>query len=374
MASRTLIVNLGPRSYPVVFAVNEQPAPASFLPPPLTGQLAFVVADRNSLPWTDIVLASLKQAGFRVQRFDLEPGEEQKCWRGAERILDGLVDAGADRTTAMVAVGGGVVGDLAGFAASIYARGLSLIMVPTTLLAMVDSSIGGKVAINHKRAKNLFGSFHQPRGVWIDIKTLETLPDKEYRSGLGEVIKYGLALDADLFAEIEKQATAILKREPGPLLSIVEACCRHKARIVEQDERDEKGLRAVLNLGHTFAHAFEAAAGYGSWAHGEAVSAGLICACCLAQDRDLITKELVDRVRELVRRCGLPTAIGPWPGHDLLKAIHLDKKAAGSRPRFIVPTAIGKTKILDDVSDPEVLRVLERCRSTARVASGAPHD
>jgi 3-dehydroquinate synthase len=374
MASRTLNVNLGPRSYHVVFATAERPAPASFLPPPLVGQLAFVVADRNSLPWTENVLASLEQAGFRVHRFELEPGEQQKTWREAERMLDGLVDAGADRTTVIVAVGGGVVGDLAGFVASIYARGLSLIMVPTTLLAMVDSSIGGKVAVNHERAKNLFGSFHQPRGVWIDIKTLDTLADKEYRNGLGEVIKYGLALDADLFAEIEKQAPAILKREPGTLVSIVETCCRLKARIVEQDERDEKGLRAVLNLGHTFGHAFEVVAGYGSWAHGEAVSAGLVCACCLAQDRGLVTRELVDRVSQLARRLGLPTAIEPWPGADLLRAMHLDKKAAGSKPRFIVPTAIGKTKILDDVSDPEILHVLERCRGTAGASTGARSD
>jgi len=368
------MVDLGPRSYAVVLAANERPALASFLQPPIMGRLAFVVADRNVLPWTDNVIASLEQAGFRVQRFEIEPGEQQKSWRGAERVLDGLVDAGADRTTTMVAVGGGVVGDLAGFVASIYARGLALLMVPTTLLAMVDSSIGGKVAVNHLRAKNLFGSFHQPRGVWIDIQTLDTLPDKEYRSGLGEVIKYGLALDADLFTNVEKQAAAILEREPGPLLAVIEACCRLKARIVEQDERDEKGLRAVLNLGHTFGHAFEAAAGYGTWAHGEAVGAGLICACCLAQDRGLVTRELVDRVRDLVGRFGLPTAIESWPGEDLLAAMHLDKKAAGSQPRFIVPTAIGRTKILDDVSDPEVLHVLERCRSTARLSTGVHRD
>jgi 3-dehydroquinate synthase len=374
MASRTLTVNLGPRSYRVVLAVNERPALASFLPRPISGQLAFVVTDKNALPWTGSILTSLEEIGFRVKRFDIEPGEQQKSWRGAERILDGLVDAGADRTTIMIAVGGGVVGDLAGFVASIYGRGLALLMVPTTLLAMVDSCIGGKVSVNHARAKNLFGSFHQPRGVWIDIQTLSTLPDKEYRSGLGEVIKYGLALDAELFADIEKQTAAILNREPGPLLSVIEACCRLKARIVEQDERDDKGLRAVLNLGHTFGHAFEAAAGYGSWAHGEAVSAGLVCACLLAQDRGLVMKELVDRVSELLGRFGLPTAIEPWAGADLLAAIHLDKKAAGSRPRFIVPVAVGKTQILDDVSDPEILRVLERCRAKARVSTGKRND
>src|SRR5262249_27656228 len=181
---------------------------------------------------------------------------------------------------------------------------------------------------------------------------------------------YGLALDADLFADIEKQAAAILKREPGPLLSVIEACCRLKARIVEQDERDEKGLRAVLNLGHTFGHAFEAAARYGSWAHGEAVSAGLVCACFLAQDRGLVTRELVDRVSDLVGRFGLPTAIEPWPGADLLAAMHLDKKAAGSRPRFIVPVAVGKTTILDDVRDAEIMDVLDRCRGTARLSGG----
>jgi 3-dehydroquinate synthase len=352
--------------------VNERPALTTFLPPPIKNQLAFVVTDRNAFSWTDSILASFMEAGFRVHRLSIEPGEYQKSWQGAEVILDQLVDAGADRTTIIVAVGGGVVGDLAGFVASIYARGLSLLMVPTTLLAMVDSSVGGKVAVNHLRAKNLFGSFHQPRGVWIDIKTLDTLPDKEYRSGLGEVIKYGLALDAELFAEIERQAPAILKRDPAPLLSLIEACCRLKARIVEQDERDEKGLRAVLNLGHTFGHAFETAAGYGSWAHGEAVAAGLICDSCLAQDRGLVTRDLVDRVTDLVRRFGLPTALGPWPNEGLLAAMHLDKKAAGSRPRFIVPTAIGNTTILDNVSDPEILHVLERCRGTSDASTEVP--
>jgi 3-dehydroquinate synthase len=374
MASRALTVNLGPRSYPVVLAENERPAVGSFLPPPVTGQLALVVADRNSMRWTEGVCSSLVQAGFRNELFVIEPGEQGKTWRGAERVLDGLADAGADRNTVVVAVGGGVVGDLAGFVAAVYARGLRLVMVPTTLLAMVDSSIGGKVAVNHPRAKNLFGTFHQPKGVWIDISVLETLPDREYKSGLGEVIKYGLALDAELFARIEGQAGAIIRREPGPVLSMIEACCRLKARIVEQDEYDEKGLRTVLNLGHTFGHAFEAASGFGSWAHGEAVSAGLICACCLAQHRGLVTDELVDRVANLARRFGLPTAIEPWPNADLLAAMLLDKKVADSRPRFIVPTAIGKTKILDDVTDDEICRTLEQCRCAARTSFASRSD
>src|SRR5262249_23592721 len=197
-------------------------------------------------------------------------------------------DLRADRQTLIIAVGGGVVGDLAGFVAATYARGLHLLMVPTTLLAMVDSSVGGKVAVNHLRAKNLIGAFHQPVGVWSDTQTLETLPDREYKSGLAEVVKYGVIMDAGFFVYLEEKVKAVNRRDSEVVRMVVARCCRLKADIVEKDEREQSGLRMALNYGHTFAHAFETVTGYGRWLHGEAVAAGMVCAGRLAARRGLI--------------------------------------------------------------------------------------
>ncbi len=230
-------------------------------------------------------------------------------------LYDQLAHMDADRATLVVAVGGGVVGDLAGFVAATYARGLPLLMVPTTLLAMVDSSVGGKVGINHPQGKNLIGAFHQPVGVWIDIAALATLPDRAFRSGLAEIVKYGVSLDAALFSYLEEHADAIIRREPATIRHIVVRSCELKAAIVEQDEREESGLRAILNYGHTFAHAFESASGYSGWLHGEAVAAGMACAARLAENRGLIPPELTQRQRDLLIRFGLP--IAPSVGRSL---------------------------------------------------------
>jgi 3-dehydroquinate synthase len=260
----------------------------------------------------------------------------------------------------VVAVGGGVIGDLAGFVAATFARGLPLLMVPTTLLAMVDSSVGGKVAVNHPRAKNMIGVFHQPVGVWIDTAVLGTLPDREYRSGLAEVVKYGVILDAPLFEFLEANTDAVLAREPEAIRHIVTRCCRLKADVVEKDEREETGLRAVLNYGHTFAHAFETAAGYGTWLHGEAVAAGMVCASRLAQSRGLIGADLTGRQDRLLRRFGLPTEPEPWPAADLLTTMRSDKKALSGQLRFILPRRLGEVALFDDVPEAAVAAVLSR--------------
>src|SRR5206468_1436875 len=210
-------------------------------------------------------------------------------------------------------------------------RGLPLLMVPTTLLAMVDSSVGGKVGVNHPRGKNLIGAFHQPVGVWIDTATLATLPDREYRSGLAEVVKYGVILDAELFAYLEAHADAVVDRDPGAVRHVVARSCRLKADVVEQDEREETGLRAVLNYGHTFAHAFETAAGYGAWLHGEAVAAGMVCASRLAARIGLIPDELTQRQIRLLEKFGLPVAPKAWPAEELLTLMRRDKKAQAGR-------------------------------------------
>jgi 3-dehydroquinate synthase len=232
-------------------------------------------------------------------------------------------------------------------------------MVPTTLLAMVDSSVGGKVAVNHPKAKNLIGVFHQPVGVWIDTAVLATLPEREYRSGLAEVVKYGVILDAELFAYLEERAEDVLRREPAAVEHIVARSCRLKADVVEQDEREEKGLRVVLNYGHTFAHAFETVAGYGTWLHGEAVAAGMACAARLAVRRGLAPAELEERQGRLLERFGLPTAPERWPAEDLLASMRSDKKAEAGRLRFVLPVRMGEVRLFDDVSEAEVRQVLE---------------
>jgi 3-dehydroquinate synthase len=254
-----------------------------------------------------------------------------------------------------------VVGDLAGFVAATWNRGLDLLMVPTTLLAMVDSSVGGKVGINHPRGKNLIGAFHQPRGVWIDTTMLSTLPDREYRSGLAEVVKYGVILDAELFRYLEEHAAEVLSREPAAVEHLVASSCRLKADVVEQDERELTGLRAILNYGHTFAHAFETVAGYGAWLHGEAVAAGMVCASLLAQRRGLLGQEATERQRGLLRAFGLP--VGPesdWNIDALLGVMRSDKKAVGGCLRFVLPGRLGgQVALFDDIEERDVREVLQ---------------
>jgi 3-dehydroquinate synthase len=232
-------------------------------------------------------------------------------------------------------------------------------MVPTTLLAMVDSSVGGKVGINLPAGKNLVGAFHQPAGVWIDTTNLDTLPDREYRSGLAEVVKYGVILDAELFAWLEGNAEAILRREPGAVEHIVSRSCRLKAGVVEKDEREETGLRMVLNYGHTFAHAFESVSGFGAWLHGEAVAAGMVCASRLAERRGLIPANVTERQIALLGRFGLPTQPEPaWTAEALIAVMRRDKKNIGGRLRFVLPTRIGEVRVFDDVPETQVRDVL----------------
>jgi 3-dehydroquinate synthase len=258
----------------------------------------------------------------------------------------------------VVALGGGVVGDLAGFVAATFNRGLPLLMVPTTLLAMVDSSVGGKVGVNHPRGKNLIGAFHQPAGVWIDPAYLATLPEREFNSGLAEVVKYGVILDAVFFAWLEEHQGAVARRDPAAISHIVSRSCRLKADVVEQDEREETGLRAVLNYGHTFAHAFETVAGYGTWLHGEAVAAGMACAARLARRRGLLDADVPRRQADLLRSFGLPTAPLSWPADALLEVMRSDKKNVGGRLRFVLPRRLGEVALFDDVPEADVRAVL----------------
>jgi 3-dehydroquinate synthase len=355
--SETVHVNLGPRSYDI--AIGQAGGIGPFARSCCAGSLALIVHDANVAAHAVGVAKSLGEFGFRTASVELPAGEAQKSQQTLALLWDRLAELPADRRTLVVPVGGGVMGDLAGFAAATFARGLPLLMVPTTLLAMVDSSVGGKVGINHQKAKNLIGAFHQPAGVWIDPAVLDTLPDREYRSGLAEVVKYGVILDADFFTYLEEQAEAILRRDPAVVRTVVARCCRLKADVVEKDEREETGLRAVLNYGHTFAHAFETAQGYGGWLHGEAVAAGMVCASKLAEKKGLIPAGLTDRQRQLLARFNLPTAPQPWPIDDLLATMRSDKKALAGRLRFILPTRLGEVRLFDDVADAEVRATLK---------------
>jgi len=361
----TVRVNLGPNSYDIAVTTGDAHGVGPFARQHARGRRAVLVTDERVRPHAEAVAAALAAADFETSTVVLPPGESQKALSVAGGLYDRLVDFQADRQTLVVAVGGGVIGDLAGFVAATFARGMPLLMVPTTLLAMVDSAVGGKVGVNHPRAKNLIGAFHQPIGVWIDTAALDTLPDREYRSGLAEVVKYGVVLDPELFGYLEEHAADVLRRDPAAVRDIVARCCRLKADVVERDERETTGLRLVLNYGHTFAHAFETAAGYSGWLHGEAVAAGMVCASRLAQRLGLLPAELTRRQERLLEAFGLPIRPGPWPAADLVATMRSDKKALAGRLRFVLPRQLGAVVVSNDIPEAEVARLLEDATNPA---------
>ena len=304
------------------------------------------------------VAVGFETDGWLVGRHVLEPGELSKSFAVAQSMFDSLVALPADRSTLVVAVGGGVVGDAAGFVAATYARGIRFVQVPTTLLAQVDSSVGGKVAVNHPQAKNLIGAFHQPAGVLIDTATLETLPERDYRSGLAEVVKYGVILDEEFFDYLEQHVTELATRDPGVLAHVVARSCELKAEVVGQDERETTGLRAVLNYGHTFAHAYEALAGYGELLHGEAVSIGMIQESRLAERLGRIDSQTTDRQIGLLEQLGLPVAAPTEHSSDeMLGRMRLDKKTTGGQLRFVLPSRMGHVELVDAIPE-ELVREL----------------
>lgn len=309
------------------------------------------------------VAASLESAGVEVVRFAVPSGETAKSVAHAERLWNAFADAAIDRGTHVVAVGGGVVGDLAGFLAATFGRGLALWQVPTTLVAQVDSSIGGKTGINLATGKNLVGAFWQPSGVFADIDTLATLPRREFVSGFAEIVKYGVIFDADLFAWLEGHAARLLDRDPAALTHAIGRSAALKAAVVERDEREITGERAALNYGHTFAHALEAAAGYGVLLHGEAVAIGMACAARLAARLGRIESGLVQRQDHLLEAFGLPTspaAAGSLGADGLVALMARDKKTLDGRLRFVLPDRIGHVELVDGVPTAAVLESLAR--------------
>ena len=363
-------VNLGERSYEIRIVSGGLAELPALLPSWLdrsvyragNSRLAHIVTDRNVRQHADVVREGLARTGWNCGLTELEPGEKTKSLNNLSAVWDDLIAARADRHTALIAVGGGVVGDLAGFAAASFMRGLPFVQVPTSLLADVDSSVGGKTGINHPAAKNMLGAFHQPVGVLIDTAMLDTLPAREFAAGMAEVVKYGVILDADFFAFLEQRAEAISRREPSLLRQVVARCCRLKADVVEQDEFERTGLRAVLNYGHTFGHAFEALAGYGELLHGEAVAIGMLYASRLAERLGLIDSAATRRQEELLSLFGLPTRLpAGWPHSDdaVIDRMKLDKKTLGGQLRFVLPKRLGHVEVISDVTETDVRAVLQ---------------
>lgn len=338
----TLRVALEGREYPIHIGEGLLDRQDLFAPHQGKGGVAIVTNPVVAKLYLSHARQALERAGAReVLEIIVPDGEVAKSWEQLDRIVDQLLAARHGRGSLIVALGGGVVGDLAGFAASIYQRGVPYIQVPTTLLAQVDSSVGGKTAINHARGKNMIGAFYQPRAVISDVSALQTLPERELCAGLAEVVKHGLILDAEFTSWLEANMKDLRARQPETLAYAVRRCCELKASVVAQDER-EAGLRAILNLGHTFGHAIETGMGYGEWLHGEAVGAGMVMAAELSRRLGLIGVPDVRRVRDLVAAAGLPVTGPNLPFARYLELMAVDKKAEGGSVKFVVLEAIGR--------------------------------
>jgi 3-dehydroquinate synthase len=335
----SLTVDLGGRSYAIYVGSGLLDRLADFVAP-LAPTSLLIVSDDNVAALYAARAKSAVASVAPTSLLTLPAGEATKCWNQVERIIDRLVEMQADRRAVVIALGGGVIGDVAGFAASIYMRGIRCVQVPTTLLAQVDSSVGGKTAINHPRGKNLIGTFHQPAAVIADTGTLQSLPPREVSAGLAEILKHGLLADADYFAAVSARLPALRQLDAPALAAAILRSCEIKAAIVGRDER-EAGERALLNLGHTFAHAIEAMTGYSRWLHGEAVGCGLVLAGDLSHRLGLLADADVGQVRAAVAAAGLPTQVEGLAATEALAAMRGDKKADAGRIGFVVLERIG---------------------------------
>ncbi|SCK44615.1 3-dehydroquinate synthase [Variovorax sp. HW608] len=352
-------IQLGDRSYPILIGSGLVGEPGSFAALP-TAATALIVTNTTVAPlYAETLRAALAKRFRAVHVLELPDGEAFKEWQTLNLIFDALLGHGCDRKTVLFALGGGVVGDMTGFAAASYMRGVPFVQVPTTLLAQVDSSVGGKTAINHPLGKNMIGAFYQPRLVLCDLSTLATLPPRELSAGLAEVIKYGPIHDMAFLDWIEANIDALVARDASALAHAVKRSCEIKAEVVGQDER-ETGLRAILNFGHTFGHAIESGLGYGEWLHGEAVGCGMVMAAHLSQRLGGVDEAFVQRLTALIRRAGLPV-IGPALGADrYLELMRIDKKSEAGEIRFVVIDKPGSA-VMRSAPEAMVREVLAQC-------------
>ncbi len=350
---RTLTVDLGDRSYPI-FIGPDLVANSALYQPHIHGRQVMIVSNETVAPlYLDRVESALTD--YRLARVILPDGEQYKSLEILDRIYTGLLQNRFDRRCTLIALGGGVIGDMTGYAAASYQRGVNFIQVPTTLLSQVDSSVGGKTGVNHPLGKNMIGAFHQPQCVIADTSTLDTLPDRELSAGLAEVIKYGLINDPEFFDWLEQNMTALVARDPAALAFAIERSCADKAAVVAADER-ESGQRALLNLGHTFGHAIETGMGYGSWLHGEAVAAGMCMAAAMSGRLGWLSGKQVERIDRLVEAAGLP--VHPpreIPAERFLELMAVDKKVMDGQLRLVLMRDIGQSVISDDF-DPQALK------------------
>ncbi len=357
-----ITVNLRENSYPIYIDKGNLRQLGDILAEVgLLKKVAVITHPSVAHIYGEIVRGSLSCAGFDAEMIDNVPeGEGSKSVEWAYKLYEPLIEHQMDRSSAIIALGGGVIGDLTGFVAATYMRGVPFVQVPTTLLAQVDSSIGGKTAVNHPKGKNLIGAFHQPKVVLIDVTTLNTLPKREFLSGLVELIKHGVIMDKPLFEMIEANIEGILGLDFDLLVEVIAQSCRCKASVVEKDEK-EGGLRAILNYGHTFAHAIETLTDY-TYRHGEAVAIGMVCASQLAVDKGMMRQEHLSRQIALLKKAGLPTVFPGINPETALQTMYLDKKVKGGKIRYILPTEIGKVIITSDVTNDEALKAIEKCQ------------
>jgi len=351
-------VELGERSYPIYIG-SDLLGQADLIGQHIHGSSALIVSNTTVAP---LYMAGVQQAleslGIRQDQVILEDGEQHKTMASALSIIDLLLQQRHDRRSTVIALGGGVVGDIAGFAASIYQRGVNFIQMPTTLLSQVDSSVGGKTGVNHPLGKNMIGAFYQPQCVIADINSFSTLPARELSAGLAEVIKYGLIYDADFFDWLEQNIDALMAGDADLLAQSVLVSCQIKARVVEQDER-ESGLRAILNLGHTFGHAIEAVMGYGNWLHGEAVAAGMMMAIDLSIRQGWISEHVRERSIALLERAALPTtAPAEMTPEQFLETMAIDKKNVDGAIKLVLLNKLGEACITDDYDHELLLQTL----------------
>jgi 3-dehydroquinate synthase len=353
-------VDLGDRRYPIYIGPDLL-GDSSLLKPHLRSKQVCVVTNTTVAP---LYLDRLRSAlgDCQVDVVQLPDGEQYKTLETVNKIYDALLASKHHRTTTLVALGGGVVGDMCGFAAATYQRGVNFIQIPTTLLAQVDSSVGGKTGVNHPLGKNMIGAFHQPQAVIADTAVLRSLPDREFAAGIAEVIKYGLIADAAFFSWLEENMDALLAKDDAALALAIERSCAIKADIVAQDEK-ETGVRAWLNLGHTFGHAIEAAQGYGSWLHGEAVAAGMAMALDLSSRIGWLNAEAPERLANLLRRANLPVRAPAIPVEQFISLMSADKKVLDGKIRLVLLDAIGSAVITDQVPRADLVATLEEMQA-----------
>ena len=354
-------VELGDRSYGILIGEGVlDRAGARLREIGLSGRICLVSTPPVFDLYGATVEKTFREAGFDVVVASIPDGEDSKSLGRAEALYDVALKAGLDRTSTFAALGGGVVGDLTGFIAATYMRGVSFVQIPTTLLSQVDSSVGGKVAVNHPLGKNMIGAFHQPRAVFIDTATLRTLPERDYLAGVAEIIRYGAALDERFFSFLEKNMERLVARDTEVLRRSIATSCSIKARIVAADERETSGLRSSLNYGHTFAHALEAVTDYGVYRHGEAVAIGMVYAARLASRLGICPDEAAQRIEDLIVSAGLPTSMAGYRPADIISAMAQDKKTEGGKLRFVLTEKVGSVNIYTDISNDILEEVLSR--------------